>query len=134
MNGRSVPKKTKILLVEDEADIRELMQEFLEIVGYAVDAACHGQDALDRLHGYSDPDLPNLILLDLMMPVKDGFAFRIEQERDPRLAHIPVVVMSADAHVEEKKLRMGARAAVRKPIDFDRFLEVLVEETSQTHG
>ena len=75
-------------------------------------------------------DLPNLILLDLMMPVKDGFAFRAEQERDPRLARIPVVVLSADAHVEEKKRKMGVKTALRKPIDFDRFLEVLDQEAS----
>jgi CheY-like chemotaxis protein len=133
MSGASVPRNTKILVVEDEADIRELMQELLEVEGYSVDAACDGQDALDRLRACADLDLPNLILLDLMMPVKDGFAFRAEQEGDPRLAPIPVVVLSADAHVEEKKMRIGARAALRKPIDFDRFF-ALVHEASQPHG
>jgi CheY-like chemotaxis protein len=128
------PNKTKILIVEDEADIRELMQELLEIEGYSVDAACDGQDGLDRLRAYADLDMPNLILLDIMMPVKDGFAFRVEQESDPRLARIPVVVVSADAHVEEKRIRMGARAALRKPVDYDRFLMVLAQETSQSRG
>jgi CheY-like chemotaxis protein len=72
-----------------------------------------------------------LILLDLMMPVKDGFAFRAEQESDPRLATIPIVVMSADAHIGEKATKIGARAALRKPIDFDRFF-ALVRETIQS--
>jgi CheY-like chemotaxis protein len=134
MNAALLPKKTRILIVEDESDIRELMQELLELEGYSVEAACNGQDALDRLHGCADPELPHLILLDVMMPVKDGFAFRVEQELDPRLARIPVVLLSADAHVEEKKMRMGARAALRKPIDFDRFFEVLAEETNQPPG
>ncbi len=134
MSASAVPKKTRLLIVEDEVDIRSLMQELLELEGYSVEAACNGQDAIDRLNRSADADLPDLILLDLMMPVKDGFAFRAEQEQDPRLAAIPVVVLTADAHIEEKKVRIGARAALRKPIDFERFLEVLVQETRPSAG
>jgi CheY-like chemotaxis protein len=133
MSGALAAKK-KILVVDDEPDILAMMQELLEIEGYAVDGACDGQDALDKLRGCADPDLPDLILLDLMMPVKDGFAFRREQEVDPRLAGIPVVMLSADAHLEEKKKRIGVEFALRKPLDFDRFFEVVTQETRRPRG
>ncbi len=68
MTSASRAMKTRILVVEDEEDIRGLMQELLEVEGYSVDAACHGQDALDRLHACADADLPHLILLDLAIP------------------------------------------------------------------
>lgn len=127
MSSKNRP--TKVLIVEDDTDIRDLMQALLETEGYEADAACNGQDALDRLRAKSDSELPDLILLDLMMPVKDGFAFREEQKRDPRIADVPVVLITADAHFEEKRTRIGARAAIRKPLDLDKFLKLLDELT-----
>src|SRR5580698_11531891 len=65
MTRTSTPKKARILIIDDEEDIRGLLQELLEMEGYSVDAACDGQDALDRLHGYAaglaelDPPRPH---------------------------------------------------------------------------
>ena len=60
-----------------------------------------------------------LILLDLMMPVMDGFKFKEEQDRDARFRAIPVVVMTADGQVEAKKSRMKAHSFIKKPIDIE---------------
>jgi CheY-like chemotaxis protein len=60
-----------------------------------------------------------------MMPIMDGFRFREEQEKDVRLAPIPIVLMTADAHIEAKRLKIGAQAFIRKPIDIDELSLIL---------
>jgi CheY-like chemotaxis protein len=80
----------------------------------------NGQDALDKLRSGERADL---ILLDLMMPVKDGFQFRAEQEIDPKMSKIPVIIMSANGSVSaNKELGMVAHY-LKKPIDLDALLE-----------
>lgn len=118
--------KRRILLVEDDQDIRETLREVLIAEGYAVQVASNGQEALDCLR--AAVELPNLVLLDLMMPVKDGLAFRREQQSDPLLAHVPIVLMTADSHIEEKRLRMQVQAAIKKPFD----LELMLRTVAQT--
>ena len=113
----------KVLIVEDDADIARNLTDLLESEGYSVEVGCHGRAALERLR--ASPSLPSIILLDLMMPEMDGFQFRVEQEQDPRLALIPVVVMTADGHIEAKKQRVGAKAFVRKPVDIDTLLDTV---------
>jgi len=80
-----------VLVVEDDADLRSTIAGTLAEVGYRVETAVHGADALAQLHGGVRPDL---ILLDLMMPVVDGWAFMAVQKGEPALARIPVVVFS----------------------------------------
>lgn len=115
----------KILIVEDDADIRDTLEEVLVAEGYLVQVASNGQEALDCLR--TAEELPNLVLLDLMMPVKDGQAFREEQQRDPLLADVPVVIMSADAHIEERRLRMHVHAAIKKPFGIDLVLQTVAQ-------
>ena len=119
--------KKRILLVEDDQDIRDTLEEVLVAEGYRVQVASNGQEALDCLRAVALEDLPNLVLLDIMMPVKDGLAFRVEQERDPLLVGVPVVIMSADAHIEEKRLRMHVHAAIRKPFHIALMLRTVAE-------
>jgi CheY-like chemotaxis protein len=116
-------KKKLIYVIEDDRDIRESMIEFLESEGYQVGGASNGQEALDYLRKTSD--LPNLILLDLMMPIKDGIAFRDEQRDDAVLGKVPVVIMSADAHLQDKKVRAGVNEFLKKPVDLDDLLKVV---------
>lgn len=111
---RASPDLRKILIVEDDLSIRETMRFFLEMEGYAVDEAPDGKAALDKLRSES---APRLILLDLMMPVMNGYEFLLARARDPRLSEIPVVVVSAFA--DGAKLE-SAQAFLDKPIDFDR--------------
>jgi CheY-like chemotaxis protein len=111
-----------ILIVEDDDDIREALTQILELEGYVVREAVNGREALDICA--EDPP-PHLILLDLMMPVMDGWQFRSEQMKDPRLAKIPVVVISADAGVHEKVASLGAASVLPKPISLDRLLKAV---------
>ena len=113
----------KILIVEDDEAICRNLQELLELDGYTVDKAFHGREALDRLK--ASPVLPSLIILDLMMPVMDGFEFRKEQELDPRFSKIPVVVITAGGNIESKTMKIGARAFLRKPFDIDNVLKTV---------
>src|SRR5262249_17339652 len=108
------------LLVEDDYDVRDALVPILEYDGHRVSSAANGREALDQLR--ANP-APSLILLDLMMPVMDGIAFRTEQLRDPELASIPVVVVSADPALREKAIRLGAVGWIEKPIDIDVLLD-----------
>src|SRR5215208_4497205 len=82
---------SRILVVEDEAIIRAFLADGLTDAGYEVETAENGADALDRLEAYA----PDVVLLDLLMPVMDGWAFLRERQDDPRLSTVPVVVLSA---------------------------------------
>ena len=111
-----------ILVVEDDPDVRDALATVLETEGYEVAKASDGQDALGQLR--ASPTTA-LILLDLYMPVMNGWAFRAEQLRDPKLASIPVVVVSADSMVGKRAADLGAAGYVGKPIDFDRLLALV---------
>ena len=111
-----------ILIVEDDVAIRESLAELLEDEGYRVASAWNGEAALRSLRS-SEP--PGLILLDLMMPVMNGWEFRQAQQLDPELAVIPVVVVSGDSGVEQKGAALGAVASLGKPIDVDLLLRIV---------
>jgi len=111
-----------ILLVEDDFDVRDALVEILESEGRQVVGAGNGREALDQMR--MGPS-PCVILLDLMMPVMDGWQFRTEQLKDPTLAIIPVVLMSADARVDQEAATLGAATYLRKPLEIDNLLEVV---------
>lgn len=113
----------RVLIVEDAPDLRSLLCQLFESEGYRVSQAANGREALALLQAASE--LPQLILLDLMMPVMDGFAFRRAQAAQPRLAGIPVVIMTADGDPWSKQLRAGAADSLRKPVEVDELLEVI---------
>ncbi len=108
-----------ILLVEDEPSTRDAMALVLELQGYKVITVADGQQALDHLR---QDGRPCVILLDLMMPVLDGWGFRAQQQQDPSLASIPIVVVSADGGVPQKAAALGASAYLQKPVDIDQLL------------
>ena len=100
-----------VLVIDDDPGIRRLMTAFLKLEGFAPVAATNGQEALAYLR---DGGAANVILLDLRMPVMDGWTFRREQRRDPAIADIPVVVLSgADA---ERAPELEAAAWFEKPV------------------
>lgn len=105
-----------ILLVEDDEDIREVVADILEQNGYHVQSAGDGAEALDKLRAAAVAQLPRAIFLDLLMPVMDGATFRSEQLRDPRLAAIPVVVMSALADGPTRAAALQPTEYLAKPI------------------
>jgi CheY-like chemotaxis protein len=118
-----------ILVVEDNDDVREMMAVTLELEGHDVATAVNGRDALDKLH---HGEKPCLILLDLMMPVMNGWEFQRELEHDPELCDVPVVVVSA-ATTEMIK-RTEAAAYLPKPIDIDQLLDFVGDFCEEGRG
>jgi CheY-like chemotaxis protein len=109
-----------VLIVEDDHDIREAVAEVLEESHYEPVEAENGAQALEKLRS-GLPD-PCLILLDVMMPVMDGWEFRAEQKKDPALRDIPVVLVTAHANMPNAN---GIAAILRKPLDFDALIRLL---------
>ena len=109
----------RVLIVEDDSDLRETLSEILTDEGYRVWSAEHGQAALDCLR---DGSKPCLILLDLTMPVMNGWQFRAEQREDPDLCEIPVVVISAGANLADQVVPLGIHDFIRKPIQLGQLL------------
>ena len=97
-----------------------MMAELLTLEGLLASTAVNGRDALQHLRSGLKPDV---ILLDLMMPIMDGWEFRREQQGDAELADIPVVVLSAFDHARTAEVR--ASAVLRKPLDFDQLLHLV---------
>ncbi|WP_373047086.1 response regulator [Vulgatibacter sp.] len=115
---------TQVLVVDDDFDIRDTLRELLEIEGFRVAIAANGREAIEQLrNGVS----PRLILLDLMMPEMSGWEFRSEQLRDPALAEIPVVILSATPDVARTAAALHAAGFVRKPFDLDQLIEMVQE-------
>lgn len=111
------PPGTRVLVVEDDADIREALVETLGDAGFEVDGASNGRAALEWLRRAPSP--PAVILLDRRMPILDGAGFREEQLRNPAWASIPVVLLSADP----SEISLSGVAVVTKPV----LPEVLVD-------
>jgi two-component system cell cycle sensor histidine kinase/response regulator CckA len=109
-----------LLVVEDDADIRETLDGLLSMEGFRVTCCCNGREALERLHSSPKPDV---ILLDLMMPVMDGWQFRVAQKHDPELAAIPVVALSADATA--KAAAIDADAYLKKPVEYETLVDTI---------
>src|SRR6266542_2962623 len=117
-----------ILVIDDDAGIRELVTIFLSFKGFPAVGLAHGAAAIAYLQ--QQAPLPQLILLDLTMPVMDRVAFRHAQQQDPHLMSIPVVVMSA---VEELLApQVPADAYLPKPIDFDTLLPLIEQYCYQS--
>jgi CheY-like chemotaxis protein len=113
----------RVLVVEDDALIRESLVELLEEHGYQTEAAADGREALDKLAAAASP--PCLILLDLMMPVMDGREFREKQLGDPALSQIPVVVISAYRDLENLASELHPVALLKKPLRLAELLGVV---------
>ena len=111
--------RPRVLIVDDDPHLRELMAQVLTGEGFDTDVASNGQDALDK--ALDNP--PRVIVLDMMMPVMDGWAFRAHQKYCVSLAAIPVVILSG---VPLARLRnVGAAATLRKPFDHDELLAAI---------
>jgi CheY-like chemotaxis protein len=108
-----------VLVVDDEPDAREMLSIALRDAGFDTMAAANGAEALTILKQAvgSGRTRCGLILLDLMMPVMNGWDFRRKQKSDPALAGIPVVLMSAGAHIASATGDLDAAGSVAKPVE-----------------
>lgn len=123
MRGRDID----VLLVEDDEAIRETLAEMLAEEGYRVSTAMHGAQALDHL---TEGLRPRLILLDLMMPVMDGWQLLRVLHASAELRGIPVIVVSA----ARDKIPEGARRYLPKPLDLDTLLAAVEHQCRQSGG
>jgi two-component system chemotaxis response regulator CheY len=120
MESLKTPRKT-VLLVEDDDDERDALAALLEQEDYRVLQAPNGAEALKLLE--SQPGQCQLILLDLMMPIMNGWDFRKLQKRKAALADIPVVLMSAGAQIAFAVEDLDAAGYVTKPVEFSDLLQ-----------
>ena len=111
----------QILVVEDHADLRDMLAVLLESEGFAVRTATNGAEALASLA----ESRPALILLDLMMPVMSGDEFRERQLADPKYRDVPVICMTAAHDGRTRAERLRAVEYFQKPLDFDRLISAV---------
>ena len=108
-------QKSKVLIVDDEPFNVDYIEQQLEDLNYQLISASNGREALDKIHS----EQPDLVLLDLMMPVLDGFAVLTQMKADPLLRDIPVIIISAehDSKSVVKGMKQGAEDYLTKPVD-----------------
>lgn len=114
-------RNRRVLVVEDERTIRRSIAGYLSDVGYAVDEAENGADALKCMH----EAIPDVVVLDLLMPVMGGRAFLQACRRDARLGTVPVVLLSAAHDLTQATEELQPRASLAKPVDLDVLLAVV---------
>jgi len=121
----------RVLVVDDDEVIRQLIAVNLTLEGFEVATACDGQDCLDRVHDI-DPDV---ITLDVMMPRLDGWETATRLRSDPSTRHIKVVLITARAQEEDRRrgLGIGVDAYVTKPFDPAELIQI-VRELAESDG
>ncbi len=125
----AIERNKTVLVVDDEPDIRLILQARLEAAGYRVETAGNGLEALNRIR--TQP--PDLVILDLMLPGMDGFAVCAMLKRDQRFSHIPIVILSARSQVQDKKTgaSLGADAYITKPFQPQELLSTIEQLIEQ---
>jgi|SoiMethySBSTD1v2_1073268.scaffolds.fasta_scaffold03800_7 CheY-like chemotaxis protein len=120
----ALPVGGTVLVVDDDPDLLDALRETLDDAGYCVVTVGDGLEALEYL---ATNPLPQLILLDWMMPRCNGEEFRRRQKAMPHVRDVPVVLLSADARIEEKSDQAEAQAFLKKPVGLDQLLAVVAK-------
>jgi len=128
MSSVARPSPAHILVVEDDEDCRECLCYFLDKEGLGVSCAANGREALERLR--AEP-LPDLILLDLMMPVMNGWEFLVQREEQPAVASIPVMIVSSLSRSAGSVAAENVVDFVDKPVDLDDLLSKVRRHVAQ---
>lgn len=113
-----------VLVVEDDTATRQLLATCLQMEGFSVQTATNGEEGLEQMRQRR----PCVVLLDLMMPVMSGEQFRNAQLRDPSLARVPVVCISAVYDAQERAQQINAVACINKPFDILELVDVVREQ------
>jgi CheY-like chemotaxis protein len=117
-----------ILLIDDDSDIRDAMCLILQHSGYRTVTASNGAEGIRALAADGAVDL---ILLDMMMPVMDGWGFRRSQEEGPAFSKIPVVVLTGDGRASAKAAAIGAAGYLKKPLEMEDLLAAVLRHCPQ---
>jgi two-component system, chemotaxis family, chemotaxis protein CheY len=131
MNDVETDAKTDVLVVDDDRNMREILELALGTLGYAVATAADGVEALEWLGGHP---IPRVVLLDWMMPRCDGSEFRRRQLCDARFAKIPVVLLTADLRIDRKRAQLGISDCVQKPISLATLRELMLRYVSASRA
>jgi DNA-binding response OmpR family regulator len=115
------PTVNHILIVDDDPAIRDVVADILRMSDYRVKTACNGAEALDNIRN----DRPAAVLLDLMMPVMDGWEFLRQYTCETCVAPVPVVIMSAARDASAVARELGAHAFLGKPFEIETILAVV---------
>jgi CheY-like chemotaxis protein len=118
-----------VLVVDDDPDILDAICDILEAEEYRVSRARHGVEALERV----GDERPDVILLDLMMPVMDGVTFASALRQRPAVSDVPILVISADGN-PQRAASVGARGYLAKPFDIDALLAHVAALTGRGEG
>jgi DNA-binding response OmpR family regulator len=113
-----------VLVVEDDTATRQLLATCLQMEGFNVQTATNGEEGLEQMR----QRVPCVVLLDLMMPVMSGEQFRCAQLKDPSLARVPVVCISAMYDARERAKHIKAAACINKPFDILEVVDVVREQ------
>jgi len=116
-------REYSVMVIDDDADVRDSLIDWLSNNGYQVSAASNGREALRLLR--SGVAAPDAILLDMMMPIMDGLSFRWEQLADPALAPIPVIILSAQGHCHEVAAELNTAGCIKKPCQPEALVQAL---------
>jgi len=116
-----MPSRVRVLIVDDDFEFRYAIADALRNLGWDVRGAADGSDALGTLREWP----PDVILLDLMLPMMDGWSFRYEAERQQALGEIPIVVTSGSADVRREAEKLKAAASLAKPFELDDLVTII---------
>jgi DNA-binding response OmpR family regulator len=114
-------RNDRVLVVDDDPEVCTALATLLRCEGFQVTTAADGQEALERMRDAN----PRVVLLDLMMPVLDGFEFRVRQLEDAQLASVPVIVLSCGTELPRKIASFGAAGCLSKPLDPDELIAMV---------
>src|SRR5262249_54388366 len=112
--------RTTVLVIDDDAEIRQALAELLEDEEYQVLLAANGKEALDVIAAGPRPDV---ILLDVMMPVMDGWHFLSARLKHPELVEVPIIIISAGQEAERDARKVGVFEVARKPLHVDDLIQ-----------
>jgi len=128
--NRGGVRVNRILIVEDNPDLRELLADALSDAGYEVDSVSNGAEALTRAEAW----LPDAILLDLMLPIMTGAEFLRARLERPFLARVPVMVLTAHPFYHRLLDGLGASLVVRKPYNLEELLDAVAALCARDMG
>lgn len=121
----------RVMIVDDDADVREAMDLSLTLDGFETVLASDGSEALECLR---EGQAPDVILLDLMMPTMNGREFLLRLRQDPKTAGLRVVILSGDGEVRQTALAIGADDWIAKPVEIDHLLAVVHRWTAHSRA
>mgnify|MGYP002651590294 CR=1 FL=1 len=124
--------RKKVLLVDDDLDLQDIIKGALELEGYEVLVASNGKEALNMLKEQKDNVEIGCIILDLMMPVMDGTEMLDLLRKDPKWSNIPVIISTAKGTVDKSDVEKS-QAVIKKPMKIETLYDVIEKYSKPTH-